>query len=258
MKLELKHDSGFFSCCTVGVYDIIEYIKKHKLIPEVSFSRIFNLYKDHLGQDVYDNFFEFNPLQELDINKIAKIKYNRDSSFNYNSEDLLAIKPIIEKWFTPSNSVLDYVSLFTNKYEINVNKTLAILFRGTDKATEIKETSYSIFTSGIKDIMDNAEINRVFVQTDQTQFIDFLKHSFPNIDFFTIKEIPTTATKKQLYKETIKKNKVTHAQMFLASMQILSNCKFLINHTGNVARWAITYRGHTKNTIQYKSSSILK
>ena len=45
--------------------------------------------------------------------------------------------------------------------------------------------------------------------------------------------------------------------MFLAAIQILSSCKFLINHTGNVARWIVKYRGSTKNMIQYKGNKLL-
>ena len=46
-------------------------------------------------------------------------------------------------------------------------------------------------------------------------------------------------------------NKLLHAQQFLAVMQLISKCKYLINHSGNVARWLILYRGNTNNTIQY-------
>ena len=257
MKLQLEHNAGFFSCCSVACHDIIKYIKEHQSVPEVDFSKIFIWYKDSPNQNVYDMYFKFSKSQELNIDEISKIKYNRLSLFNYKEEDLKNIKPIINKWFSPSDSVFKYVELFIKKYEIDMDKTLAICFRGTDKFIDVNETPYETFTSQVPSIMQNKELDRVFIQTDQTQFIDFFKSSYPNIPVFSIQEIPTTRSKKHLYKGIIHKNKVTHAQMFLAVMQILSRCKFLINHTGNVARWIATYRGSTENMIQYKGNKLL-
>jgi hypothetical protein len=256
-KLQLKHSSGFFSCCSVACYDIIEHIKQHQSVPEVDFSKTLKLYRDFSDQNAYDMYFKFNESQELNIDKISKIKYNKLSLFNYKDEDLKNIKPIIQKWFNPSDLVLEYVELFIKKYEIDMDKTLAICFRGTDKFMDIKETRYEDFISRAPSIINNEGINRVLIQTDQTQFIDFFKNYYPNIRVFNIQEIPTTSSKKHLYKGVIEENKVSHAQMFLASMQILSRCKFLINHSGNVARWIIKYRGSTHNTMQYKSNQLL-
>ncbi len=257
MKLELQHNSGFFSCCSVACYDIIDHIKQHQSIPEVDFSKIFKWYKDFLHQSVYDMCFKFNESQKLNVDEISKINYSRLSLFDYKNEDLARVGPIIQKWFNPSDSVLEYVELFIKKYEIDTSRTLAICFRGTDKFVDIKEPCYENFISHVPSIIKNEDINRVFIQTDQTQFIDFFKNYYPSIPVFNIQEIPTTSSKKHLYKGIIEENKISHTQMFLAAMQILSRCKFLINHTGNVARWIIKYRGSIHNTIQYKSNRLL-
>lgn len=257
MILKPTHNAGFFSCCSVACYDIIQHIKQHKCVPEVDFSKIFRMHKDSLDQDVYDMYFKFNESQELNIDKISKIFYRRRSLFNYRDEDLTNIQPIINKWFAPSNQVLNYVDIFTRQYKIIPQETLAICFRGTDKNKDIKETPYKTFTSQVRNIIDKSNISRVFIQTDQTQFIDFFYSSYPDIPFFYIKEIPTTTTRRHLYRGIIKENKVIHSQMFLASMQILAQCNFLINHTGNVARWIIKYRQSTDRTIQYKSDILL-
>lgn len=261
MKLQLihsgTHGGGFFSCCSIACYNIIEHIKQHQSVTEVDFSKMFKMYKDFPGQDVYNMYFKFNESQELNINEISKINYNKTSLFDYKNEDLASIEPVIQKWFHPSDLVLDYAQFFIKKYEIDTSRTLAICFRGTDKFIDIEEPSYESFISHVPSIMQNKELDRVFIQTDQTQFIDFFKSSYPNIPVFSIQEIPTTRSKKHLYKGIIQKNKVTHAQMFLAVMQILSRCKFLINHTGNVARWIATYRGSTENMIQYKGNKLL-
>lgn len=259
--LQLKRAAGgFFSTCTVACYDIIEHIKKYQSVPEVDLSKSFKWYKDFSHQNVYDMCFKFNKSQELNINKISKMDYTKNQLFHYNNEDFVNLKPIIQKWFKPSDPVLDYVEFFIKKYEIDTNKTLAICFRGTDKYKEVGETSYEIFLSHVPKIIKNKGINRVFIQTDQAQFIDFFKNSFPDTPFFIIEEIPTTTSNIQLYRQggVITENRVVSAQMFLASTQILSSCKFLINHTGNVARWITKYRGSAYNTIQYQNNQLLQ
>lgn len=257
MTLQLTHNSGFFSCCSVACYDIIDYIKQHKSVPEVDFSNIFRWYRSYTNQNVYNECFKFNELQELNIDEISKIDYIRHSKFNYEKEDFKRIKPIVQKWFDLPDSVLEHVEFFIKKYEIDMDKTLAICFRGTDKFRDVDETSYENFISHAPSILKIEGLNRVFIQTDQTQFIDFFKNSFPDISFFTIEEILTTKSKIHLYRSEIKKeNKVVQAQMFLASMRILSKCKFLINHTGNTARWITKYRGSAHNTIQYQADKL--
>ena len=48
--------------------------------------------------------------------------------------------------------------------------------------------------------------------------------------------------------ESDKKEKL--AINFLAATLIISSCRFIVNHTGNVGRWITLYRGSAKNTIQ--------
>ena len=88
------------------------------------------------------------------------------------------------------------------------------------------------------------------MQTDQEQFLDYCKDKFNCI---SIDEIPRTTKKGKgtniMYLiESDKKEKL--AVNFLAAALIISSCKFIINHTGNVGRWITLYRGSAKNTIQ--------
>ena len=42
-----------------------------------------------------------------------------------------------------------------------------------------------------------------------------------------------------------------HQLWFDAALRIVSECGYLVNHTGNCALWANLYRGNTKNVFQF-------
>lgn len=253
LRLERKHFCGFFSCCSVGVFDIINYIKEHKTVPEVDFSRIFSVYKKDPNENVHDMTFNVDKSQFIDIDKILNLNYSRLSLFDYRDENINDVQQIVKRWFTPNDIVRNHIDSFIEKYEIDFEKTLAVCFRGTDKYLEIKEAKYEDFASNVRNIMEKQNLDRVLIQTDQQQFLDFFEKNYSDIPFFNIKEIPTSIKKGFIYRDTIKNDKIYHAQMFLAALKIVSGCKFLINHTGNVARWIVKYRGSTNNMIQYKA-----
>ena len=120
--LTLNHNAGFFSCCSVALYDIITYINTHRAIPVVDFSRTFNWYKgsENARRDIYDEFFKFNKSQPIIIPKILKTNYRKCSHLNYKTENYLDIQSIMKKWFTPSDQVLSYVDIFSEKYKIEL------------------------------------------------------------------------------------------------------------------------------------------
>ena len=263
-NLILKHNSGFFSCCSVAVYDIITHIKTQKSIPDVDFSQIFGLYKGSgqgckPDQDAYKHFFKFDCSQSINIEEISNCNYEKMPHLDYRLSPLEPTKPIIKRWFTPSDTVQSMVGDFCDQYNIDPQKTIGIFFRGTDKYSEVAETPYDIFTSQVHNLLDtHKDVNRVFLQTDQQQFIDYFQEEYPDIDSFYIKEHPTTTTKRGLHLGIIKKNKILYTQIYFAALLILSKCKVLINHTGNGARWAIEYRGNTDNAIQYRAGDQLR
>lgn len=250
----VNHNSGFFSNCSVSLHDAIQYIKQTNKIPNINFSQTFTWYRDTPTDDVYNSCFKFNPNIQIDIQKNKKINMNRGSRFDYKKEMILELQPYIDRWYRPNDIVLNIEKEFKSKYNIDFDKTLAICYRGGDKITEIKSPDFAKFSEHVLDILKNNNLNRVFIQTDQEQYKNYFYSNFSDVDAFHLEEMPTTTGIEHVVrpgKNILNTNKLLHAQQFLAVTQLISKCKYLINHSGNVARWLILYRGNTNNTIQY-------
>ena len=69
IKIIHSKDAGFFSCCSVKLTRIIEFINSKKILPEnVDSSELFILYKKEINKDITFDFFKNNKdVQDIDI-----------------------------------------------------------------------------------------------------------------------------------------------------------------------------------------------
>ena len=51
---------------------------------------------------------------------------------------------------------------------------------------------------------------------------------------------------------------VDWSQWFDAALRCVSECKYVVNHTGNVAFFMNLYRGNTNNVIQFNEAGRLE
>ncbi len=79
MSVKSNFNAGFFSCCSVKLFDIIQYIKNNKKLPShVDSSKQFELYKKTPPDDVTYYFFENFANISIDFKNIniRKINFN--------------------------------------------------------------------------------------------------------------------------------------------------------------------------------------
>ena len=272
MELKIKHDHGFFSNCSMALYEINNFIKENNLNPELDMSKSFSWYKDANGEiDVYKlcfsqsfakqgiNTFEFEPSQHdnnlhLKRNRGGK-KFKRHDSFYmshrmYTNTFIQSTLPIVKRYFSPSEYILNLKEQYIQKYSISTKNTLAICYRGTDKKRELPTLDFNLYTDYSKGVLNkNKNLTNVLVQSDQSQFVNFCKDELSGWNVFQINEIPTTSSDKQISFTTSKKQDL--ATNFLASLLIISKCNFVINHTGNVGMWISLYRENCNQMKQF-------
>ena len=73
--LTIKHNAGFFSCCSVRLDKIVEYFNRFKILPEtVDSSQQFEWYKpaDRLDDSITETYFSNN---DLNIAYRTRIEY---------------------------------------------------------------------------------------------------------------------------------------------------------------------------------------
>jgi hypothetical protein len=93
---------------------------------------------------------------------------------------------------------------------------------------------------------------RVLVQTDQSQAKELFLTEIP--DSFAFEEMPTTPSSTVLHSlnaDTLKMSKLDFGRHLVASTLMLSRCKVIINHCGNMALWIALFRGNANGMIQF-------
>lgn len=222
-------------------------------MPVLDFGQSFQAYMapyHNDGNDVYRECFEA-PNRLESFSQFDDLRFSKMSLFPYTQENYNGISKVIEYWFSPSDEVKSIKKSLLDKYQIDPDKTLCVCFRGTDKYKDIEETHYSTFCSKVKDLMEYKELSSILVQTDQEQFLEYFKSEFYQYKITVIEENPRREDKEQVAFMLDANLRIQSAKLFLATMLIMSECRYVINHTGNVARWINLFRGSSKNTIQY-------
>jgi hypothetical protein len=253
MELTTQHDGGFFSCCSVRLHFLIEFFNKHKELP-VSYvtKKYFWCNKDDIDEDLTFHYFKH-------YNEIMKtINYERDIDFKewyqyklYNKMDMEGLLPFIEKYFTPSDFIINIQKEMEKKYDLDFDNICVLFFRGNDKATEIELPTIDYYIDSAKEILEKEPNIKFLIQSDETNFINQMKDEFPNNIVFN-DEI------RHMYKKNATVNHISDKQKnykyslyYYAITLIMSKCKYVICNAGNCSLWIMFYRQNANNIIQF-------
>ena len=259
-NLIINHNAGFFSCCSIRLSYIINYFNINKKLPyTVDSSNQFSFYKVNsfdTSSDLSKIFFEEHC--DFNFDYETEIKYHHNWQFeDFRTLDVLSIKPFIKKYFTPSKYIIQIVKNFQQEYDINFEKTIAVFYRGTDKAKETKIASYDVFIEKAKEILQKNPNNKFLLQTDEEEFLDLFYKNFPNT--FYIKKIPQGNKNNQVCVDRIVQgsDKFDLACNFFASIILMSKCNNIITHSGNGSSWVHIYRENSNNIYQFLNDKFL-
>lgn len=251
--LILHPSTGFFSNCTVRLFDIVIYFNNFKKLPlYIDGVRQFNLYKH--GTNLNDITYEyFDNNLNYDISYHEKVDfYHQYQYINYNNLSFKNLTPFISKYFSPSTKIRNTITYIENKYEIiDYNNICVLFYRGNDKSTELTLPSYDDILEKAREIYNKNNNIKFLIQSDEDEFINKFTKEFSNNSFYFKDEIRTINKNNNLSVDRIdiEKNFV-YSQYYLAITIIMSKCKYIICNTGNCSLWIILYRGNTENVTQ--------
>ncbi len=250
-KIIVDHNAGFFSNSTIRLKKIIEFYNKNKIYPIVDSSRQWNVYKD-TPDDVTDFFFENitenGPLIE---NHIDFFESNEDQFLEYNKLDYKNIQHLVNKYFTPSNYVKEILHNLLNSYNIDVNNTIAICFRGLNKHTETNLPTHEEMISKLIEIKEKNPNHKILIQSDEIEFYNKVLKIYPDAIYFKeIFKINSNSTTTIQY-HIPPNQRLNQALIFLAIAHILSKCSKLILNSGNVGMWICFFRNNSDGVYQY-------
>lgn len=249
-----SHNAGFFSCCSIRLFDIINYFNRYKELPErVDSSAQFAHYKSNPKQDLTELYFSSCPKTPIGYHGEIKVSYtDLEPQFSpYSQLNLYAVLPFVERYFTLSCHVqYDLYKFFIRKYNIDIDNTCAVFYRGNDKVTETSIATYDEFINKAKEVQKANPGIKFLVQPDETNFLHTFLKEFPDAIYF--EETPHIQKKDScVFYEVPVKERAEYAAKFLAAVKVISQCKHLIIHSGNGGCWSIFFRGNTENVHQY-------
>lgn len=257
MSLSMKTNKGGFFCCnTIRMVKIIDFINEYNKIPEeVISSNVYGRYKPSPKVDVtFDFFKDYKLISNIDVNfSLEKIlehgKISHKIQFSkYHSLPYHYLTPIVNKYFSPSERILSNEQYLLKKYDIKVEKYIAIYYRGTDKYKEMTLASYDLYLKKVNNILSLNPDLKLMILSDSQECLDFFRDKFKDITI--IKENRTSYTKEGIHNESKPSTNYTDMFNLLATFLIISKCKYIVCGSGNGALWINLYRGHGRNVYQ--------
>ena len=245
--LEIRHAlGGFGSCGTVALLDIIDCFNKYKRLPIVDRSAQYTYYDENL----IDTLFCVND-SEIEFTKDIKLSDRWQIQWeHYENLPFPALRPFVDKYFSPSNQVALIRDMFLDKYEIDLSNTVSVFYRGNDKQQETKTASYDSFIDKCKEIRERRPDVRFLIQPDETEFLETFIDVFPDTTHIVENKHIKKNEEIAVFHSIHKRRKAKHVINFFASLLVHSMCSEIVTGSGNIGLWLALYRGHTNGLHQ--------
>ena len=242
---------GFFSCCSVIMTRIIEFINKNGKFPErVDSSIMFKWYKGfYNNRDItFDYFAHYEETMKETINPID---YHWEHQYNdYTKIDYYKICPIVRKYFSPANEIKNMIANIENKYKLDYSNLCVLFYRGNDKNRETTICGYDEYLGYAKRIMSKNPNTIFLLQSDETEFINYFAQLYPNNHIVFKDEIRHTYKCNSTVDILFKQHNFLYSKYYLAITIIMSKAKYIVCGSGNCSIWILFYRENAKNVFQ--------
>jgi len=249
--LKVTHNSGFFSCCSVRLHKIVEYMNKYHILPIVDSSSQFEWYKTSPKDITYDYFKENN----ITI-PITPIQYVHTDQFKDYSKLDYSLIPVIRKYFSPSKQIINIIHSMEEKYKLDYSNTCVLFYRGNDKNRETKISGYEEYIKEAREVLDKNPNIQFLLQSDETEFLETMTSLFPN-SFYFKDEIRHMKKCDNTVDIVYRSSNFIYSKYYLAITMIMSKCNYIICGSGNCSIWIMFYRGSSHNVYQYLNDRFL-
>ena len=256
-----------------GIYSIFNFIIRKIALLEMNGFPVENLNIDYHNQEIYNLLFEKKEgnIDLSDISDEEKIFFEEklDTTGWGLGDDvkLLNFKitnKVINKFFNPSKLVLECYDKIIESNNIDLNNTIFVWARSTDKCGETRIPSVEEYLKIINSI--NSSNKEILLQTDDYRVLNNFKGY--NLNLKTIKEIPTSETLRGFHIEMSEignedfrsKYKITKdeylLQMYCLSL-IAKNSYKSILYPGNPTTYVPMIKGSFDDCYLFKDDNKL-
>jgi len=251
--LKVIHNAGYFSNMTIRLQDLFSFMKEHNCYPDlIDSSSQFQFFKSEAHIDVSKLYIKENDLEiPFLIPEIAKHDCMSIQFDDYSKIDFENIKPILDKYFSLGDLVIQKKAQLKNKY--NLTNYIGVFYRGNDKRIEMELPTYDNFINKVKEIRALEPDLPIFTLPDECSFLSVLKDNFDNVIAFDETPCIDKPDSCMMFEMPINKRS-EYGAIYNASVSLMSESKHLITHSANGGLWAVLYRNNTNNVHQiYKN-----
>jgi hypothetical protein len=254
------HPFGLFSNVSTAFADAMMAKKSGLALRAVSFSSGMLGFKNCFFEDIGPKLFE--PFSKDEFLSAVNVDFDAwDVHKRYHTLPIDRLKCAIDVVFRPNERVRREAARLAEATGVVPERTIAICYRGTDKKLEVKLAPIEKYIAVADTLLKTHDSQYdVFIQTDQSQVRDAVVHHFGASARF-LNDMPTTLGETAIHNLDLDRDFNLPREEFsvrmLAAMLIMSQCKFLIVHTGNIAAWTVFYRGNCVNVFQFDAQGDL-
>lgn len=250
--LALKHDSGFFSNCSVLLMHLAR-AATHPALIDVSES--FSHFRAEGSSFEWNRYF-CPPPGGLEGSSLtwprSRVARRLPHHSTYRLIDFTTTSTIIQNYFALNPYVVSRADeILTSFLPVPLDQVLVVCVRGTDKSTEVRQSSIHRYVRKARRLMRRHKNLRVWVQTDQAQIRNFLLLQLGG-RAFSIDVLPVTEDHTVIHRTQEIANKDSFTRDLLAITWLMSQAHRVITYTGNVGYWITLFRGNSSRLHQLR------
>lgn len=257
--LRCGHNAGFFSNCTVTLWHLAQLQRDRNELPaQVDFSAAFSAYRNpaqqHNSIDLYPLFFACKDDAAPITAPIPTVKHHG----LYRFLDHARLAPVLQRYFHPSAAALEIERHLLSKYRIDLHKTIAVVYRGTDKGIEVRLADPQAYLRATQALLARHPDHRVLIQTDEWAVRQLFLQTFGE-RCFALEEMPVSqdgVVVHDLDDQALRMDRSQFGVLLVAVTHLLAQAAYVVNHTGNMALWIALYRGHAQGMVQFDEGGV--
>jgi hypothetical protein len=249
----LTYNAGLMSCSSTTLSDITASGRK---VTKIKSNFGMSLYKKWLLRNNWKSFFQPPTATQSAQSASAEFgTYPKEIDDwwgkDYAALPVKAVQEQVDSYFRLSPEVVKLSDSFVEKYGINLEETIGVHYRGTDKQTEIETPSLTEFISQTRQFMQQMANPKILLLTDEPAVAMGFEAAFPKA-VITITELAAPGGSIGAHILDSKEPEV-QGQIFLAILSLVSKCKKVVTHTGNGALWEVLFKGSTEGLKQVRT-----
>ena len=199
---ECKRDAGLYA-------NLIWVIRKIALLELNGYkvNSVESILEQYNNAKSFELFFEKKDI-DIDFSNISNDEknffenYMTSNSFGLGVTDMKGLNfnitnQIVNKFFTPNKSLIEFYNNLLESNDIQIDKTIFVWARGTDKSAESKLPTASTYANLINSLdLDGKDI---LIQTDDYRLIDNFRYT--GLNYKTISQIPMSKSLEGFHNE---------------------------------------------------------